>query len=234
MTADPADDGAGPADAGPPYRRPGLGFRARLTLGLVAAAVLPVAGFGIVVLLITGSAQGDTTLARVLLLAIAVAVVFAVLLAAILAADLSAPLREIARAVERVSSGDLAVPLELPGDDEFSRLAESHNRLARILQRRNLELRRILEALEETTLREQPEVLARRAAERAVAAFGMIDCASGSGIRGPSRDEEVVPGEPRPVRAELRATGEVLGVAAGHVPATRTWERPTRTCSSCT
>ena len=225
MTADPADDGAEPAHEGPPYRRSGLGFRARLTLGLVAAAVLPVAGFGLVALLITGSSQGDTTLARVLLLAIAVAVVFAVLLAAVLAADLSAPLREIAQAVERVSSGDLAVPLELPGDDEFSRLAESHNRLARILQRRNVELRRVLEALEETTLREQPEVLASRAAERAVAAFGMIDCAIRLGDPGPVEDEEVVPGEPRPVRAELRAAGEILGSAAGHVPATRTWER---------
>ena len=95
--------------------------------------------------------------------------------------------------MERVSSGDLAVPLELPGDDEFSRLAESHNRLARILQRRNLELRRILDALEETTLREQPEVLARRAAERAVAAFGMIDCDIRLGIRGPSRARRSCP-----------------------------------------
>ena len=127
--------------------------------------------------------------------------------------------------MERVSSGDLAVPLELPGDDEFSRLAESHNRLARILQRRNLELRRILDALEETTLREQPEVLATRAAQRAVAAFGMIDCDIRLGDPGTVEDEEVVPGEPRPVRAELRAAGEVLGSATGHVPATRTWER---------
>ena len=218
MSADPARDQ-------PPIRRSGLGFRTRLTLGLVAAAVLPIAGFGIVVLLVTGSGPGDSTIARVLMLAIAVAVVFAVLLAAILASDLSAPLREIARAVERVSSGDLATPLELPGDDEFSRLAESHNRLARILERRNVELRRILDALEETTLHERPEVLAKRGAERATAAFGMIDCDIRLGDPGPIEDEEVVPGEPRPVRAELRAAGEFLGVAAGHVPATRTWER---------
>ena len=60
-------------------------------------------------------------------------VVFAVLLAALLAADLGAPLRAIARSVDRVSAGDDRGRLELPGDDEFSRLAESHNRLARDL-----------------------------------------------------------------------------------------------------
>jgi signal transduction histidine kinase len=37
--------------------------------------------------------------------------------------------------------------------------------------------------------------------------------------------EEVVPGEPRPVRAELRAGGDRLGVLVGHVSATRIWER---------
>ena len=78
------------------YRGSRLGFRARLTLALVAAAVLPVAGFGIVVLLAAGAGTTtDTTLTRVLLLALALAVVFAVLLAAILAADLVAPLRAI-------------------------------------------------------------------------------------------------------------------------------------------
>ena len=208
------------------YRRSGLGFRARLTLGLVAAAVLPVAGFGIVVVVVTGADQtGDATLARVLLLAVAVAVVLAVLLAALLAADLSAPLREIARAVERVSSGDLAAELELPGDDEFSRLAESHNRLARVLERRNRELRRILDALAETTLEERPEVLARRAGDRARAAFGMVDCEVRLVQPDEIPDEEVVPGEPRPVRADLVAAGGVLGVLVGHAPATRAWER---------
>jgi two-component system, OmpR family, sensor histidine kinase KdpD len=37
--------------------------------------------------------------------------------------------------------------------------------------------------------------------------------------------EEVVPGDPVPVRAELSAVGGVLGVAVGHLPATRRWER---------
>jgi signal transduction histidine kinase/HAMP domain-containing protein len=217
MTGDPGN--------GPAYRRSGLGFRARLNLGLLAAAVLPVAGFGIVVLLITGSSSSDTTLARVLLLAVAVAVVFGVLLAAFLASDLGAPLREIARAVERVSAGNLATDLELPGDDEFSRLAESHNRLARVLERRNRELRRVLEALAETTLQDRPNVLALRAGERARAAFGMVDCEVLLVDPVEIPNEDVVPGEARPVRADLVTVGGMLGVMVGHVPPTRAWER---------
>jgi methyl-accepting chemotaxis protein len=108
-----------------------LGFRTRITLALVAAAVLPVAGFGLVVLLIAGSGRdADTTLTRILLFALALAVVFGVLLAALLAADLGAPLRALSRSVDRVTAGDLGTRLELPGDDELSRLADSHNRLA--------------------------------------------------------------------------------------------------------
>lgn len=208
------------------YGPSGLGFRARLTAGLVAAAVLPIAGFGLVVLLITGGPDGsDPTVARVLLFAIALAVAFAVLVAAILAADLSAPLRAIARAVERVSSGDLATTIELPGDDEFSRLADSHNRLARDLERRNQELRRIVDALDEPTLHESPETIAARAGHRARTAFGMIGCYV---LLVDPHDiplGEVVPGEPRPVRALLAAGGEELGVLVGYVPATRSWER---------
>ena len=229
MTQDAGSGGAArsePAGSRPAYRRSGPGFRARLTLGLISAAVLPVAGFGIVVLVVTGFDQGgDTTVARVLLLAIAVAVVFGVLLAAILAADLGAPLRQIARAVEQVSSGDLTTPLDLPGDDEFSRLAESHNRLARVLERRNRELRRVLEALAETTLQERSDVLARRSGDRAKVVFGMVDCEVLLVDPAQIETEEVVPGEPRPVRADLSAAGGVLGTLVGHVPATRAWER---------
>ncbi len=231
MPPDPDESGGVPPpdrDPSPPriYRGPRVGFRTRLTIALIASAVLPVAGFGTVVLLITGAGgDADTTLTRVLLLAAALAVVLAVLLAALLAADLGAPLRTIAASVERVSAGDLTTRLELPGDDEISRLADSHNRLASDLQRRNRELRRILEALEEATLGERPEILARRAGDRARAAFGMIDCVVLLVEPTEVPEEEIVPGELRQVRAELIAGGETLGVAAGHVPATRTWER---------
>ncbi len=223
---DPEAAGFVPREADVPiYRSSGLGFRTRLTLALIAAAVLPVAGFGIVVLLVTASTGTDTAVARVLLLAVAVSVVFAVLLAALLAADLGAPLRAIARSVEQVSAGDDPGRLELPGDDEFSRLAESHNRLARDLRRRNQELRQIVVALEATSLVERPEAVIRRSAEQARTAFGMIDCQLLLVDPREIPTEETVPGDPVPVRANLVAAGEQLGVVVGHLPATRNWER---------
>jgi signal transduction histidine kinase/HAMP domain-containing protein len=216
-----------PPDDERSFAAPRISFRTRLTLALLTAALVPVIGFGVVALLVAGSGTdpADSTLTRVLLLAVAVAVVFAVLLAAVLAADLSGPLRAIARSVERASAGDPSVELELPGDDELSRLAESHNRLARDLTRRGRELRRVLDILESTTLGEQPEHLASRAAGAAREAFGMIDC---SVLLVDPREipyEGTVPGEAIPVRAVLIANGEAQGIAVGHLPATRPWER---------
>jgi signal transduction histidine kinase len=214
-----------PADPPPPYRPGRLAFRTRLTIALLTAALVPVLGFGVVTLLVAGSSDQGSTIPRVLLFAIAVAVVFAVLLAAVLAADLSAPLRAIARSVEQASAGDPAADLVMPGDDELSRLAESHSRLARDLARRGRELRRILEVLESTTPGEPPDRLARRSAYATRDAFGMIDFEVLLVDPREIPSEEHVPGEPVPVRAILSAGGETLGVAVGHLPATRPWER---------
>jgi signal transduction histidine kinase/HAMP domain-containing protein len=215
-------DGGGSAFGGS-----GPGFRARLTLALVAAAVLPVAVFGIMVLLATGlSGEAGSALVRVLLLAVTVTVVMAVLLAAALAADLARPLRALAAFMERVSAGDLAAQLDIAGDDELGRLAESHYQLARDLERRNRELRRLLDALGSISLDDGPDTIATRAGAQARETFGMIDCRlvlGGAAAEVP--EEELVPGEAVPVRTVLTAGGEVMGVAAGHLPATRRWER---------
>ncbi|MEI7744495.1 MAG: ATP-binding protein [Chloroflexota bacterium] len=222
--ADPDNEAGAPADDSD--GRQGLGFRARLTLGLIAASVLPVAGFGMVAILVSGVGDGpDTTLVRFLLLAVAVTVVFAVLLATVVASSLGAPLREIERSVERVAAGDLGTPLRLAGDDELSRLAESHNRLARDLARRNGELRRILDSLASVTLEERPDEIARRAATVATETFGMISCAFLLVDPREIPTREPVPGEAVPVRVVMTAGGTPIGVAAGSLPATRRWER---------
>ena len=200
-------------------------FRARLTLGLITAAVVPLAVFGAVVVFVTDTLRDEIDVARLLLLAIAVAVTFGVLLAAVLYAQLGEPLRAIASAVDRVSSGDLATPLEVSGDDELGRIAESHNRLAGEIARRNRELRLVLDGLESITLDERPETIALRAATRARMTFGMIDCELRLGDPDQVPVEEAVPGESRQVRTELRAGGERIGVAVGRVPATRQWDR---------
>ncbi len=214
-----------PDPSPPPYRAGRVSYRGRLTVALVTVGVLPVAGFGIVTLLFVDTADPGATMARVLLLAVAVAVAFALLLALLLASELSSPLRAIADSVERAAAGEEPTSPELAGDDELSRLAESHSRLARDLGRRSRELRRVLDILENTTLGERPEHLAVRAAGAARDAFGMIDC---DVLLIDPREipyEEPVPGEPIPVRAVLIANGEAQGIAVGHLPATRPWER---------
>ncbi len=202
-----------------------LSFRTRLTLGLIAAAVLPLAAFGIIVLLTGSAASGGETLGRILLFTIVTAALVGVLLAYLLAADLIGPLRAIAAAVDRVSAGDLSTPIAVPGDDELARLADSHNRLAATLERRNRELGRILAAIESASPRDGPEFLAGRAATDARSAFGMIDCRII--LVDPARfpAEERIPGESLPVRAVLQTGEEELGVLVGHLPATRAWER---------
>jgi signal transduction histidine kinase/HAMP domain-containing protein len=214
-----------PDTSPPPYQGGRISYRARLTAALIVAAVLPVIVFGAVSLLFVDTADPSATAARLLLLVAAVAVVFALLLSLLLAAQLSRPIRAIADSMERAAAGEEPTSPELPGDDELSRLAESHNRLARDLARRSRELRRVLDILETSPIGEAPEQLAARAAAAARDAFGMIDCRI---LLVDPREipyEETVPGEAIPVRTELIANGEPQGIAVGHLPATRPWER---------
>jgi methyl-accepting chemotaxis protein len=158
-----------------------LSFRTRITIALVAVAVLPLATFSLI-LVAWGVIGPDTTLARLVLFAIVVTVVLAVFVAYLLAADLTRPLRAFAAAVDRVSAGDLGTPIVVAGDDELARLADSHNRLAGDLERRNRELERILQAVEAGSPRRDRWLVGRAAAD-AQAAFGMIDARSGSSTR---------------------------------------------------
>jgi signal transduction histidine kinase len=206
----------------------GLSFRSRLTLALILASILPMVAFGLLVLAIDrffGGATSDANLARVLLFGLAIAVLLAVFVSYLLAADLTRPLRAIAAAVDRVSTGDLTSPIRVSGDDELARLAESHNRLAADLERRNRELGRILAAIEGASPRDGVEFLAGKAALDAQSAFGMLDAEVLLVDPAEIPVQEVVPGEARRLRAELRVGKDALGVLIGRLPATRTWER---------
>ncbi len=202
-----------------------LPFRSRLTIGLVSAGIIPLAAFGIVVLLVGDNVGPAGTIGRLLLFAVVMAALLGILLGYLLTADLMGPLRAIASAVDRVSAGDLSTPILVPGDDELARLADSHNRLAATLERRNRELGGILAALESSSPRDGVEFLAGRASSDARAAFGMVDCWILLYDPGQVPPEPRIPGEPLPVRAVLRAGEEELGVLVGHLPATRRWER---------
>ena len=206
---------------------PRLGFRTRLTIALIVVSVLPLATFGLVLLVLgtlSGTLASDTTLARLLLFAIAIVLAFAILASYALATELTAPLRSIAKAVDRVSMGDLSTPIQVAGDDEFARLAESHNRLAGDLARRNRELGRILAAIDEVSPRDDVEALVDRTGADATSAFALIDATVIVGDPSIVEEEEVVPGVSRPLRAVMRAGGTDIGVLIGRLPATRRWE----------
>lgn len=206
----------------------GLGFRTRLTVALIAASILPLVAFAFVAASVEwlyGGPSADSRLWSVVLFAAVIVVVIAIFVAFGAADQLTQPLRSISAALDRVSAGRLETPIRVAGDDELARLAESHNRLASDLERRNRELGRILAAIDEVSPRDSVAALVDRTAADAASAFAMIDATVFMGSPGAIDEEEVVPGVSRPLRAVLRAGGEDLGVLVGRLPATRRWER---------
>jgi signal transduction histidine kinase/HAMP domain-containing protein len=221
------DDDRASEDAQASEPTPRLSFRSRLTIAFIVASVVPLAVFGLVVLILgtlSGNLAADTTLARLLLFAIVIVLAFAILASYAFANELTAPLRSVAAAVDRVSMGDLSTPIRVAGDDEFARLAESHNRLASDLGRRNRELGRILAAIDEVSPRDDVEALVDRTVADATSVFALLDATVVVGDPSMVEEEEVVPGVSRPLRALMRAGGTDIGLLIGRLAATRRWE----------
>jgi two-component system, OmpR family, sensor histidine kinase VicK len=202
----------------------GPSFRVLLTTGLIAAAVLPVAIFGGIVV-VAGLYTEAGVVVPLLIGTIVAAAFFGLLAAAVAVSGITAPLRRITTAVERVAAGESSPPIHITGDDELARLAESHNRIAAEAQRRNRELGALLRAIATYNPAQGVAALSARAEFDACAIYGLIDC--GLQLVDPAEvpTEEAIPGDPRPVRVVVRAGSETLGVLTGHLPATRNWER---------
>lgn len=214
------NEGRPPADGGSPGR---LSFQTRITLAVLCAAIIPLGAFGI--LLILGGALDPQVGSRLLLFTVAVTVVVAILVGYAIGMDLTAPLRGIAAAVRRVGDGDLTQPIRVRGSDVLAQLAESHNRLAADVDRRNQQLGRMLYAIEATSPGEIIDRLLDRAAHDAEQAFGLISATVRLVDPRTVPVEERIPGDPLPVRAEVRAGDQTLGLLTGYLQATRSWER---------
>ena len=215
-----------PPDAGR-ARRVTLSFQGRLTLTLLTAAIVPLCAFGIL-LLVSGAVEPRIG-ARFLLFMLAVTVIVVVIGGSAVALDLIAPLREIYAAVARVSAGDMSQPIPVRGTDVLAQLAESHNRLAADAERRTGQLGQILAAVEAATPGGGVEALAERAARDAEIAFGLISAELRFVDPDTVPPDERIPGVSLPIRAELRAGDERIGLVLGSLPATRTWERADQT-----
>ncbi len=140
-------------------------------------------------------------------------------------ASLTAPLRALATALDRIAAGDTSTPLPALADDELGRLAERQNQLATDLLRRNRQVARVVDAVGTYSPREGADRLVDLAIADARAAFGLIDARIVLGDPSIISAEERVPGDPLPVRADLRAGSEPLGLLVGHAPATARWDR---------
>jgi signal transduction histidine kinase len=202
-----------------------LSFRTRLTMGLLVAAIFPLAGFGIVITTrVVGGGDNDPALMGMFLFAVVMAVVIGVLMALLLSADLLAPLRTIAESVEAISRGDRSRRIDIKGDDELAMLADSHNRLVADLDRRDRELHRIVEAVASASPSLGVGALTTIAWEAAREVFGLIDAQVVLGDGDAVPIEAQIPGEPLQVRARLDAGDMTLGYLVGHLAATRSWE----------
>ncbi len=211
----------------PPPIGGNVSLRTRLTVAVLVAALVPI-GTAAILLVAIGGWRSDPAGARDLVLAIvlagAVAVVVALGISMYILGDVTRPMRRIAEAVERTSSGD-PVPIPVTGEDELTRLAEIQNRLAADIARRGRELAHVRAAAAAASPEAGVEPLLWSAREKVAEAFGLIDAhvlrVEPATVPAPER----IPGEPIPIRAELRAGEDRLGLIVGRLPATRTWER---------
>jgi signal transduction histidine kinase len=207
-----------------PEARPrfALPFQARLAIYLVLVSIVPLAVFGI--LMIATGLLSPTGGTPILLFALAITGALGILVAPIVAVDLSDPVRTLAAAIARVGAGERAEPVAIAGSDALARLAESHNRLAGDIERRNRQLAEILTAVAKLAPVDGVDDLLERAAGDATSAFGLLDVRIRLVDPATITADERVPGEPLPVRAEIRAGADRLGLLQGHLPATRDWE----------
>ncbi len=205
-----------------------LSFRARISLALIAAALLPIAGAGLLMWATGagGSGSPGSPIDRVVLFALVLAGLVGVSLALVLSSTLLEPLKDFVSAVEKVSDGEHRKRIEVPGEDELALLADRYNRLAADLDRRDQSLdavRAEIAATDPTTGRARVAEVAAAGAKKA------FDMTSADIVFGNPDDLPVtdrVPGEPLPVRAVLRQGFEEFGALVGTLSPSRTWDRP--------
>jgi signal transduction histidine kinase len=203
-----------------------LSFRARISLSLVAAAVLPItaAAFLMWATGAGGSGAPGSAIDRVVLFGLVLAGFLGITLALVLTSILLEPLKDFVKAVEKVSGGSKRTRIEVPGEDELALLADRYNRLAADLDRRDQELDRVRAEIARTDATVGATRVAELAAAGAKAAFEMTTAEVVLGNPDDLPVTDRVPGEPLPVRAVLRLGFEEFGAVVGTLAPSRSWE----------
>ena len=197
----------------------GGGLRARIPLAAIVAAVLPVALFGLLLVV-----NGSTGVLPLVLTALVVAALVGLAVGGLLVGSVTGPLRALGARLDRITAGERPDPLPPLADDELGRLAERQEELAADLVRRNRQVERAVAAITAWAPGDGAARLLENAARDAREGLGLTDAHIVLGDPNDLEYEGRVPGEPQPVRADLRTGREVAGVLVGHAPATTRWE----------
>ena len=102
----------------------GGGLRARITLAAIVAAVLPVALFGLLLVV-----NGSTGVLPLVLTALVVAALVGLAVGGLLVGSVTGPLRALGARLDRITAGERPDPLPPLADDELGRLAERQEEL---------------------------------------------------------------------------------------------------------
>ncbi len=197
----------------------GGGLRTRITLIAIVAAVLPVLAFAGLL-----AASGSPIPPQLALTALVVAALVGLAAGGLIVGAIARPLRALAARLERITTGRPTDPLSPLGDDELGRLAERQEDLAADFARRNRQVARTVAAITAWAPADGAERLLEQATRDAREGLGLVDARIVLGDPHGVEYEERVPGEPQPVRAELRTGSDIAGVLVGHAPATTRWE----------
>lgn len=196
----------------------------RLLLVLLAAALLPLAAFGLLVLVFQPEVAG-TKYAAALLATAAVALVAAVLVAPPISRTLLGPLHDVTRTLQRLHAGDLGARLPVESDDDLGALAESHNRLADTLAARNRSLALVSQAVAGLSPHEGvgPLVVAAERAAKAAFGFTAASVTLAPDDAGLPAIPERIPGEAYEIRVPLEIGSDHVGTLAATQIPTREW-----------
>ena len=197
----------------------GGGLRARITLVAFLAAVLPVLAFAALL-----AVSGEEVALQFVLTALVVGALVGLAAGGVIVDAVGSPIRRLAERLDRITAGERVDPLPALADDELGRLAERQEELAADLARRNRQVGRAVAAITSWAPADGRERVLGQAERDAREGLGLVDARIVLGDPHRVEYEERVPGEPQPVRAELRTGREVVGVLVGHAPATTRWE----------
>jgi signal transduction histidine kinase len=196
--------------------------------GLVTAYAAIPNGAGVVA--ISQPQAAAPALAVPLLATLAVAVVLAMAFGPVLSRTLVSPLTRMTATLDRLQAGDLSARLPVTGDDEVSRLAASHNRLADALAARNRSLALVSHAVAGLSPRDGAAALVATAEGAAAEAFGFTSVRVHLfGPDGPppgatdADPAERVPGEAFEVTTPLAIGDDRVGVLVATQVPTREW-----------